>query len=671
MNKNPEILAPGGDFNSSMHALKNGADAVYVGLKSFSARKGARNLSIEDLRSLKTFVNDNKKKIYVAINTLIKDTEISDIIEILFLLEDIEIDGVIIQDLGLAKIIKENFNLDLHASTQLAAHNIHGVKFLKKYGFTRVVLSRELSYKEIKNIKKAIPDIELEVFIHGALCFGFSGLCLASGKQLNRSANRGECGQICRTWFQNKKNKEYILSLNDLFLSENILKLKEIGVESLKIEGRMKGPSYALNTSKHYENCLKHLNTEKQEQLCRVEFSRSGSIGYFNGIRGGAKTNTNYPGHLGLYAGDIINKNKSSFEVRSCIELTNRDGLLVLPNNPTTKPFRIGVNILSKKGNRYKLRGSIPINMNSKIYKISNHNNSFKEQKPTSFKPYKKKIKIKVEINKNGIKINSMNKEFLYKVDIDEAINPSNPKEQITKTFRAAGDTNYIFIPQIYIKNLNTPFLPGSVLKKVKREFIVFFTNTLESERSIIKTNILSLNTQINEKSYIPYKKNIPFITDIEKDTINELTTVDKKYILPLSPVIFDSEKYLVALKAFLTNNQDKQFVLGLNNICHLEYINELPQLEYYCDYGLYTLNKFSKSFIKENVPSIQWVTKWVENDKIKINPPVFISRTCIKRGNKSCPPNCNKSLSSTLIQQKNIYRVEVQNCMTYIFLEL
>lgn len=671
MIKYPEILAPGGDFNSSIYAFENGADAVYIGLKNFSARKGAKNLSIDELISLKNFAHINKKKIYVAINTLIKESEISDIIDILLVLEEIEIDGIIIQDLGLAKIINENFNLELHASTQLAAHNVHGVKFLKNHGFSRVVLSRELSFKEIKKIRTEIPDIELEVFIHGALCFGFSGLCLASGKKLNRSANRGECGQICRTWFQHGKNKEYSLSLNDLFLSDKVIKLKDLGIESLKIEGRMKGPSYVSNVSKYYNDCLKNINNKSQEQICHIEFSRSGSSGYFNGNPGGGIINPNYPGHLGLSAGTITNISKDHFDIHSNIELKNRDGLLVLPQKSTDTPFRVGVNILNKKGNRYKLKGSVPNNMNKEIYKISNHNSSLKEYKSLSFKPFKKNAYINIEISSTGIEIKALDKSFFYKINIEEAINSSNPKEQISKAFKAGGNTNYTFITEINFKNLKSPFIPGSILKKVKREFITFYTNTLEQKRNIIKDEILSLEINIQENSYTPYKANIPFITDFDTIEITDLSSINGTFILPLSPVIFDSEKYLNKLKNFLNSHHNNKFILGLNNITHLEFIKKLPNLEYYCDYGLYTLNKFSKSFLNNAIPNLLWTTKWIEKDKTTKSPPVFISRTCIKKGNNNCPANCNKRYSSTLTQNKSSFKVEVENCMTYIFLEL
>jgi U32 family peptidase len=225
---NVEILAPAGDFNTAIHGINAGANAVYVGLKDFSARKTATNLSLEELRCLKRYAQENNVRVYVAINTILFNEEIKNLIPIIAKLELMDIDGIIVQDLGFANLLLNNFKIPVHASTQLAAHNIHGVKFLSHMGFSRVVLSRELNLAEIGKIRKECPNIELEVFIHGAMCYGFSGLCLASGIRLNRSGNRGECGQICRSWMQYGTDKGYFFSLKDLLAGKISLNLKKL-----------------------------------------------------------------------------------------------------------------------------------------------------------------------------------------------------------------------------------------------------------------------------------------------------------------------------------------------------------------------------------------------------------------------------------------------------------
>ena len=223
-----ELALPAGKLENGIVAFKRGADAIYFGLKEFSARKGAGNFSLEDLSKINKLAKDNNKKYYITINTLVDDLELERAYELLKLIEPYKPDGIIVQDLGIINLIKKEFStLPLHGSTQLAVHTINGVKELKALGFERVVLSRELTLKEIEEIRKACPDIELKVFIHGALCYGFSGLCMASHIITGRSANEGECAQICRTYFKDKESGEniYPFSLCDMRAGELVKRL--------------------------------------------------------------------------------------------------------------------------------------------------------------------------------------------------------------------------------------------------------------------------------------------------------------------------------------------------------------------------------------------------------------------------------------------------------------
>ena len=225
----PELAIPAGSLQCALYAFKGGADAVYFGLKNFSARKGAVNFSFEDVRKIKALCLAENRKFYVTLNTLVSDSEMAEVIPLLRQLEYLQPDGVIVQDLGIAKVMREHFpSLPLHGSTQLAVHTIDGVKQLQELGFSRVVLSRELSFEEISAIRETCPDVELKVFILGALCYGFSGLCMASqfitgdGHEgcSSRSANRGSCAQICRTWFHcNETDTDsWVFSMKDLCL---------------------------------------------------------------------------------------------------------------------------------------------------------------------------------------------------------------------------------------------------------------------------------------------------------------------------------------------------------------------------------------------------------------------------------------------------------------------
>ena len=311
MKHKTELALPAGSLQCALHAFKGGADAVYLGLKSFSARKGAVNFSFEDLRKLKAYCQENDKKFYIALNTLVKDQDLPEVIQLLKQIDYVKPDGIIVQDLGIASIIKKDFpNLELHGSTQLAVHTINGVKQLQSLGFTRVVLSRELSFEEIKTIRQACPDVQLKVFIHGALCYGFSGLCMASQVITGRSANCGACAQICRTWFTCKETQTdgWYFSMKDLNLGEKVLEYEKIGIDSLKVEGRMKGPDYTYWCAKYYSLLLEGHSPNDQEvkwakEAMQVSFSRETTEGFFDQVTSCNCTNmvcSTDPTHRGI-----------------------------------------------------------------------------------------------------------------------------------------------------------------------------------------------------------------------------------------------------------------------------------------------------------------------------------------------------------------------------------
>lgn len=314
-----ELLAPAGDFSTAIWAYKAGADAVYLGLNNFSARSSATNFTLPQLRRLKKYAINNNKKILVAINTILTTLEFPLLEEYLYSLMEIGIDGVIVQDLGVAALIHNFFpHLPLHASTQMAIHNSAGLQMAQELGFKRVVLSRELGYEFLKELRKNNPQIELEVFVHGALCYSFSGLCLASGLMLGRSGNRGECAQICRNYFTNKKlGTKYFFSCNDLQLASKIKELRDLGINALKIEGRMKSREYVYLVVSWYRALLDQVQKQDQNQDQQKEqvkllpkkvsltFSRRPTLGYFNNKRGEELLNPHYPGHLGVYLGTI------------------------------------------------------------------------------------------------------------------------------------------------------------------------------------------------------------------------------------------------------------------------------------------------------------------------------------------------------------------------------
>ena len=280
-----EILSPAGGAEHARAAVFSGADAVYLGLKAFSARAGAQNFSAEDLRETVAFCHERGVKVYAAVNTMIFDSELKELEEALKLLCETGVDALIVQDLAVAELVKKCCpGLPLHASTQMTLHTRRGEQFAAKLGMTRTVLSRELDMKTIAELSGG--DMETEVFVHGALCMSVSGQCLMSAAAGGRSANRGACAQPCRLPCSVKKGGDtYALSLKDMSVLPRLRELEAAGVDSMKIEGRMKRPEYCALSA----HCAKAaLKGERYDgRLLERVFSRGGfTDGYLDGERG-------------------------------------------------------------------------------------------------------------------------------------------------------------------------------------------------------------------------------------------------------------------------------------------------------------------------------------------------------------------------------------------------
>ena len=279
----PELLAPAGDMECLYAAVAAGADAIYVGGKRFGARAFAKNFELDELAQAVAYCHLHGVKLYVTLNTLVEDRELSSAVEYAAELYRIGVDALITADVGVVSAIRRHVpDLEIHASTQMSVHNTVGVNAACAMGVSRVVLARELSLADIKSAVEA-SDCEIEVFLHGALCVCHSGQCLFSSLVGGRSGNRGECAQPCRLPYNNGK---YPLSLKDLSLADHIPELVESGVASLKIEGRMKSPEYVFAVTNAYRHMLDECRaaSNSENETLRRAFSRGGfTDGYFVG----------------------------------------------------------------------------------------------------------------------------------------------------------------------------------------------------------------------------------------------------------------------------------------------------------------------------------------------------------------------------------------------------
>ncbi|HBP64707.1 MAG TPA: hypothetical protein DD730_10615 [Desulfosporosinus sp.] len=321
-----ELLAPAGSFEAFKAAVENGADAVYLGGKSFSARASAANFDLIELRTSVRYAHERQVRVYVTVNILIADQELQELLDYLFVLHEIGVDALILQDVGVAELIHTILpEIETHASTQMTVNTSWGVHHLEALGFCRVVLARETSAAEMKMIAAKTP-LDLEVFVHGALCIGYSGQCLMSSFIGGRSGNRGTCAQPCRMTYQlvNKEHKnllvqkklgEHLLSPRDLNLAEELAELKQIGVHSLKVEGRMKRPEYVATVIRLYRQALNRieeqredsplLTTDEHQELLQV-FNRDFTSGYFRENLGAELMSYSRPNNRGTRLGRVV-----------------------------------------------------------------------------------------------------------------------------------------------------------------------------------------------------------------------------------------------------------------------------------------------------------------------------------------------------------------------------
>lgn len=294
MNSIPELLAPAGGMVQLKAAVQSGADAVYLGAGSFSARAGADNFGYDELIEAVKYCHVYGVKVHCALNTLIKENELESAVETAKAINRCGVDAIIIQDIGLAAHLRKILpDIELHASTQMTVTSLEGVRYLEEHGFNRVVLARELSMHEIEEIVKG-AKAEIEVFVHGAICMSYSGQCLMSSILGGRSGNRGRCAQPCRLYYDllekgRSCDSAYILSPKDMALINQLKELKRIGVASLKIEGRLKSPEYVSAVVGVYRKYLDNTIPASSADMTELKnaFSRSGfTDGYFTGKLG-------------------------------------------------------------------------------------------------------------------------------------------------------------------------------------------------------------------------------------------------------------------------------------------------------------------------------------------------------------------------------------------------
>jgi len=482
-----EILSPAGSYEALKSAVSAGADAVYFGSGSFNARINAQNFNDNQICQAVEYAHMNGVLAYATLNTLINDTEINTALETVQNFSNAGIDAFIVQDAGLASLLKKCTNIPIHASTQMSVHSLDGVKALEQLGFTRVVLARELSKADITYITQN-ANIETEVFVHGALCMCYSGQCYMSSVIGSRSANRGQCAQPCRLEYQHG----YQLSLKDLCLLEYVDELVQIGVSSLKIEGRMKSPEYVAAVTEQYVHKKDggKYTKENKDYLAKV-FSRDGfTDNYYNNIikkdMFGTKSTSSITHKYDLKP---YKKIKISFDIEvtennlkifACdknitvnIEITTEKA----ENQPTT--IKILNENLLKLGNTpffaEKIEKDLPKDLYIPISKINNARRELCE-KLTQNRLKNNNIFNKIEIKKKQVQTKPIND--IYEIQVHDIRQIPENLEKISKIWLPIKDINNINFEKF--KNKIGIFLP--------RIFHDSEQNDIENKLKLIKS---------------------------------------------------------------------------------------------------------------------------------------------------------------------------------------
>ena len=331
-----EILAPAGSPEALAAAIDGGADAVYLGGKQFGARKNSVNFEDSEIEGAIKYAHEKNVKVYVTVNTLIKDSEMNEAVSYIRFLKNINADAVIIQDIGLLNAVK-NVSIEKHASTQMGIHSKAGLQWCHENGISRAILARELTLEEMREVIKDSP-IDVEIFVQGALCYCVSGGCLFSSLAGGRSGNRGECAQPCRKRYVTKGRKGYLLNTRDLYCVDLLDEFREMGIVSMKIEGRMRAPVHSYLTAKVYSSAMKGEDAEEERKLLETIFNRGYGHGYMDGVQNVVQTV--YPDNRGLFLGEAeINNNRLNMKD---LRLNIKDGISIYRGEEKVGGFKVG-----------------------------------------------------------------------------------------------------------------------------------------------------------------------------------------------------------------------------------------------------------------------------------------------------------------------------------------
>lgn len=518
-----KLLSPAGDFESLKMAVFYGADEVYLGVKDFNARN-IEGFSLDSLKQAVDFAHIYGVKVHMAVNILFSNSELQQALDLVVDAHNLGVDAFIIQDLGLASLIHKNYpEICIHASTQMGLHNLEGVEFAKKLGFSRVVLARETPLDEIKRIKQNC-DIEIEYFAQGALCVSFSGNCYLSSYLCGASGNRGKCKQLCRLPYKffdkNKKLAEgFLLSAKDFCMATSLQKLKDAGVDAIKIEGRARRPYYVAVATREYRNALDGKSADQNE--LKLAYNRDFTLGYFDG---NGNIISNYKNHVGVKIGKITKvvrgKNFNEIFISSNRKIAPKSTIktfdgFVEKNTLTLFDIKeVGKNLYRATTTQNVESG---LDVNLIIDASKNDVENFTK-------------KVEINLNIQAVAGKNLRAEFVlnnkaYFVEgekCQEAQNQPLNQEEIINNF----SKNPYFSPRLFIETKNA-FVPKQKLNEFRRNVYEKILE-IKTENNNKKLNKIKIDTNLSTKGFNDF------------ETTQNPSEIYQNYNVIYSPEIYD-----------------------------------------------------------------------------------------------------------------------------------
>lgn len=504
-----ELLAPAKDKQTAIEAINCGADAVYIGAPKFGARKNVPN-TLDDIKEVVDYAHKFWTKVFVTMNTILTDSELDEAIELTKKLSKIGIDAIIIQDLGLLnRLIDLHLPLPIHMSTQCDNYLPQKVKFFNKVGVSRVILARETSLEQINKIHQENPNLELEAFVHGALCVSMSGQCYLSQHIGGRSANRGECAQPCRKKYTVEttdgkviKKDFYALCLKDFNASALLDEMKDAGICSFKIEGRLKDIGYVKNIVSYYRQKLgKGCSSGKSSYPFAPNPEKSFNRGFTEYFLKGRTDcfNQESPKSKGEYLGEVIEVKKDRFKLKTNKEIHPQDGIYYNGDG-------FAVNKVLN-GYIYPNR-SINLKAGDKLWR--NLDTQFEKD---LLKPVKRQIGLKIDITENIV----LTDEDGVSISIptpqgEKANNAEKMKDTFTKQFSKTGDSDFYI--ESFNVNTELPFMPVSEINQLRRDLLA---KLMEERIKIYNTEIQQTQKEMDYTEY--YEKEVDYHANVHNNS--------------------------------------------------------------------------------------------------------------------------------------------------------